>query len=345
MLSWYLLWIESDRENRRPVTVEERRSVLIERVLRPMDMGYWNPETLMAEDRGIDGPELCGFVTLDVLVDEALQILDAQIRYQRVHVEKSIDRGLICAPRNRELLVLFLVRCVQLALDALQFRQKVCVLKILGQRSDHGRLCIEVVDNGRVRPSEIVTKWLTWTPCEEILKEKGALNLTVTDDRMNRLQLILEDTSHSVTSPADSQDKIKQAVRILIVEDYKDLAQQLEMLLGGHGYKVDLVDNGYDALCRLREQTHDIILLDLKMPIVDGGLLIRTLTVELPSVIRRLIVMSGYVEEYKALLVEQGIPFLRKPFLPEELFKTIAQKLTLLGLSPGTAPGPQSASE
>lgn len=57
--------------------------------------------------------------------------------------------------------------------------------------------------------------------------------------------------------------------RILLVDDDRDIAQRLHELLSAK-YDVALASNGFDALRLLDGDGFDIILLDLRMPGLDG---------------------------------------------------------------------------
>jgi two-component system response regulator MprA len=58
--------------------------------------------------------------------------------------------------------------------------------------------------------------------------------------------------------------------KILIVEDDPAVRDALERALGFEGYSVDTARDGGIALSMVREQTFDLILLDVMMPHVDG---------------------------------------------------------------------------
>jgi len=60
------------------------------------------------------------------------------------------------------------------------------------------------------------------------------------------------------------------AARILVVEDEDALAEGLVYNLQRKGYTVDLARNGREALTIIEDQAHDLIVLDIRLPEIDG---------------------------------------------------------------------------
>ena len=58
--------------------------------------------------------------------------------------------------------------------------------------------------------------------------------------------------------------------RILVVEDSKTQAAQLQMMLESEGYAVDIVHDGGEALERVRGEAYDVVLLDIILPGLSG---------------------------------------------------------------------------
>ena len=58
--------------------------------------------------------------------------------------------------------------------------------------------------------------------------------------------------------------------RILVVEDSKTQAAQLQMMLESEGYAVDIVHDGGEALERVRGEGYDVVLLDIVLPGISG---------------------------------------------------------------------------
>ena len=59
-------------------------------------------------------------------------------------------------------------------------------------------------------------------------------------------------------------------MRILLVEDDKDLSITLKYELETEGYDVDVCNDGADALLYVEQTVYDIILLDRMLPHLDG---------------------------------------------------------------------------
>jgi DNA-binding response OmpR family regulator len=65
--------------------------------------------------------------------------------------------------------------------------------------------------------------------------------------------------------------------RILIVEDNRNLAHGLRTNLEFEGHSAEVAEDGATGLARARDGAHDLILLDLMLPALDGFRLLETL--------------------------------------------------------------------
>ena len=66
-------------------------------------------------------------------------------------------------------------------------------------------------------------------------------------------------------------------MRVLVVEDDADMAESLAWGLRAEGYVVDVAGNGEDGLWKARETGHDVIILDVMLPGIDGYQIARRL--------------------------------------------------------------------
>lgn len=59
-------------------------------------------------------------------------------------------------------------------------------------------------------------------------------------------------------------------LRILVVDDEPDIRATVQAILETEGYDVGLAANGADALAAVEREPPDLILLDMRMPVLDG---------------------------------------------------------------------------
>ena len=58
--------------------------------------------------------------------------------------------------------------------------------------------------------------------------------------------------------------------KILIVDDEASIRRTLRDILEFEKYKVDEAADGLDALAKLKKGTYDVVIMDIKMPKMDG---------------------------------------------------------------------------
>lgn len=81
--------------------------------------------------------------------------------------------------------------------------------------------------------------------------------------------------------------------RALVIDDDDHIRELLQVLLESAGFDVHLMRDGIDAV-DLKESDYGVVLLDMKMPIFDGGRLTDYWKLTNPAVLRRVILLSGY---------------------------------------------------
>ena len=115
---------------------------------------------------------------------------------------------------------------------------------------------------------------------------------------------------------------MKEANKILLVEDDPHLAKGLRFNLEREGYEIFLVDNGVSALDQLREKDFDLIILDLMLPKMGGLEVARTIretNIRFPI----LMLTAKSSKKDREIGLEAGADdYLTKPFhLPELLLR------------------------
>jgi DNA-binding response OmpR family regulator len=105
----------------------------------------------------------------------------------------------------------------------------------------------------------------------------------------------------------------KDQVRVLIVDDEADLADMLADAVHAFGYRSAIALNGVQAVRAAREFSPHVVLLDIRMPGIDGhGVLDHLRARSAPPAI---IVISGNAdeEEARALLQRGAFDYVMKP--------------------------------
>ena len=116
--------------------------------------------------------------------------------------------------------------------------------------------------------------------------------------------------------------------RILVVEDEPIIAGLLSDMLMADGHEVDAVNTGRAALERLAVQDYDLIVSDLRMPVLDGRGLYRALEANHPQMLRRILFVTGSALDpgNEEFLARTRVPWLAKPFSITELHR-LTQKV------------------
>ena len=117
---------------------------------------------------------------------------------------------------------------------------------------------------------------------------------------------------------------------ILVVDDESDVRELLRKFLTRRGYEVDTASDGLAAIEAIRDNPPDIVLLDIRLPKVDGLSVLRRLRDDADDV--AIITMSGIADEDTARQsLELGAAdFITKPFNLPYLETSLLAKLILL---------------
>ncbi len=108
-------------------------------------------------------------------------------------------------------------------------------------------------------------------------------------------------------------------LRILIAEDEKNIGDLLSELLDQEDREITLVQNGLEALSKLKENRYDLLITDLMMPEIDGMEVLHQAKKLHPDIM--VIIITGYASLETAIqaVKEGAYDYLRKPFRLEEL--------------------------
>ena len=112
----------------------------------------------------------------------------------------------------------------------------------------------------------------------------------------------------------------KNNKRIIIIDDDEDINNLFKIFLEYNGYIIDAYTNPVEALNSFRKNSHDLIILDLKMPMMDG----MTLYHKIKEIDNNVIICFttadiNYIEDLCKGIIDIDKIVLYKPVLLKEL--------------------------
>lgn len=114
--------------------------------------------------------------------------------------------------------------------------------------------------------------------------------------------------------------------RALLLDDDAAMRRLVSLLLKRAGYAVDTVVSGNDAIDAIGKQQYAAVLLDLMMPLEGGMTVIRHLRENAPTMLHRVIVITGAPDAVLEPIRNEIFAIVRKPFQHDQLVET-AKKL------------------
>lgn len=129
-------------------------------------------------------------------------------------------------------------------------------------------------------------------------------------------------------------DQRRYGINVLIVDDISANLQLLHAIVSAEGYSVILSSSGREALDIVRSQSISIILLDVRIPDLDGFEICKQLKADPQTQDIPVIFISAFNDEQSILTGFQvgGVDFISKPFRKEEVLARLKNHLRLEGM-------------
>jgi two-component system cell cycle sensor histidine kinase/response regulator CckA len=117
----------------------------------------------------------------------------------------------------------------------------------------------------------------------------------------------------------------------LVVDDEPSVRNFIIAVLQGDGFQTIEAENGVHALELMHELggVVDLLVSDIKMPLMDGITLACSVRAEFPAI--PLILVSGYAEIEEAKLPDTGFEFVQIPFHPATLLSAVKKVMESKG--------------
>ncbi len=120
--------------------------------------------------------------------------------------------------------------------------------------------------------------------------------------------------------------------KILVADDEQSMREFLEIMLKKEGYKVSLASNGEEVVKRIDNDLFDLVLLDIRMPKLDGISALKRIKAVAPETI--VIMITAYASADTAIkaMKEGAYDYITKPFKVEEIKLIIKNALEKVNL-------------
>ncbi|HVY25253.1 MAG TPA: ATP-binding protein [Polyangiaceae bacterium] len=166
--------------------------------------------------------------------------------------------------------------------------------------------------------------------CYGIVKQSGGhIGVRSLEGEGTTFTVLLPRTApeHAAKSQSErSQPNESRSERILLVEDEAVVRTVIERSLQRAGYRVSVATCAEEALEFLGDSQLDLVITDVVMPGMNGWELGRVLGERRPNL--PILYISGYTGDASSTAgTSQGLPFLQKPFLPDDLLRAIRKLL------------------
>lgn len=114
---------------------------------------------------------------------------------------------------------------------------------------------------------------------------------------------------------------------VLIVDDEKNIRLTLSQALESPETQVDTAVNGEEALAKLQKRGFGLVLLDLKMPGMNGLEVLRWISENRPDVRVIIITAHGTIDSAVEAMKHGAVDFIQKPFPPADI-RDMVSKVT-----------------
>jgi DNA-binding NtrC family response regulator len=116
--------------------------------------------------------------------------------------------------------------------------------------------------------------------------------------------------------------------RILVLDDERNIRTTIRRCLESPEMYIDDAINGEEALTKFTVNTYDLLLLDLKLPGIDGMEILKIVRNLYPDM--RVIIISahGTIQTAIEAMKTGALDFLEKPFTPSDLRQVVQKALS-----------------
>jgi len=283
---------------------------------------------------------------VNALLNEAVDILEYELTVHNVKVEKHFDPELPLTFADPYQLAQAFLNLLNNAFQAITQHRKEGTIT-LSTRLENQELVIGVADDGPGVPAEIHSRvfdpffttkevgqgtGLGLSQVHAIVEDHGgSIRLKSSPETGTRFTIRLpvrEDPEAPFEAPVTSEESAGASqMRVLIADDEPTIQALISRVLDSMGHLYDTASTGVEALELAIRTEYDCLIVDFRMPGMDGPTLHQALRERRPHLAEQTIFITGDLgaPETQSYLAECGCQSLEKPFNLKRLSDAILQ--------------------
>ena len=118
--------------------------------------------------------------------------------------------------------------------------------------------------------------------------------------------------------------EVTDQAAVLVIDDEESMREGCRQTLDQEGYRTAVAANGQNGLRLVERVRPDVVLVDLRMPGMDGIEVIERIRTIDPNIVTIVITGYGSIDAAVAAMKSGAFDFLNKPFSPERLLEVVA---------------------
>jgi len=285
-------------------------------------------------------------VNINQLIESTLALRTYSLRTSNIEVTTRLDPYLpdtIADPGQIQQVLLNLIVNAETAMKEVHRKRR---LTITTRKAD-SIVEIKVKDNGHGIKPEIMDRifdpFFTTRPAGEGTGLGLSLCYGIVTEHNGRIYAeskpgrgatfvvelpIVSEVAQPVQMPIDFRQKLTGS-RILVVDDEPVIRDFINQVLSWEGCEVDTAASAEEALQKIASQQYNLLLLDIKMPGMDGIELYNRVKRLGRSLARRVVFITGDVISHgtERFLTENKLPHIEKPFTATQLIDKLGRTL------------------
>ena len=299
-------------------------------------------------------------VQINTLIQECLELVAYQLRTHNIRFETQLEVGLPLTradPHQLQQVLLNLIQNAQQAIQAVRPTGRLCITSASGPSVFRGLdgnsepvIRVSIDDDGPGVPAALLSRifdpffttkdigagtGLGLAICHGIVAEHSG-HIWVENRAGGGARFIIELPALEPNPPeqdrpaaAPGSETGANSGSILIIDDETSILDSTARTIEMFGYRVTTETDGQTALNRLRQQSFDLVISDIRMPGLSGGEIYRSIQLSDPALAKRMLFITGDTvsPETRRFLEETRLPCLEKPFEIDELLQHIQQML------------------